>query len=462
MAFQADFDIGRVVFVDEEKYTLDLISINGNRYKNIPFLNLYSKPKANGQGIYMMPERDSFAIILRLKHEIMGSADRFAIGFYNPLDENGSYSSDREEINQGDFVFKTSADNKIIGRTDGSITIMASDQSQITLFPASGNKKDSAGYDNLLRALFENLEINTDGGHIHHSVNKKEMTTNLNFEIRNKPLYSENPTVIRGNVGSQPPMEDIEDFITFSVLDVTENNETLRQEFTWRSDGYKNHIYYDTNEQAEAEFTVTENFSKSITHFQDNQPIFEKEVDQYGGEKIIKYGDGPNQKTVEIHNRKDGTFSKTIYSDGIEQYHIELDSLNSVSEVIRDGSGAIVYQKEKDSDGRVNLELGSAGQIQLSLDGNTGRVELTTDNDLNIDTRGNNVNVTAAGGTVKVDSSDIQLGSNTTLNGLIKDTAISIYNGHEHNYVSPNGPAITTGNTSPMSDADATDHLIGS
>jgi len=437
MSFEADFDLGRVVFVNEDKFTLDVIGINGNRYKDIPFLNLYSKPKDKGQGIYMMPERDSYAVIIRLKHQIMGASERFAIGFYNPLDEEGSYSSDREKINAGDFVFKTVFGNKIIGRTDGSITIMSSDQAQITLFPESGNKKDSFGYDNLIRLLFENFELNTDAGHIHQHVNKKDMSTNINFEVRNKPLYSEGPSLIRGNIGSQPPMEEEKDFITFSVYDIVAEQERIRQEFTWRVNGYKERTYYNDQEQKVAEMITGEDFSESVKHFENGMLLFEKTVSPTGDETIIKYGDGPNEKTSEIHQGDDGAYSRTIYSSGVEQYHIEVDRFGVVTENIKNDSGADVLQKVATDKGEVSIDLGTGGQISINLDGTTGNVQIETQDDITVKTTGK----------VKVDANDIALGMGTSgFESLVKQSVITAINGHNHSH--PQGP--TTGILNPI------------
>lgn len=382
MNFNIEADIARVHFVNTEKYTVDMVGINGTKYKDLPFLSLYSKPNSQGQGVYMMPERDSYGIIVKLQHKMMNSflgADKFVVGFYNPIDDEGNYSSGREEINPGDFVAKTVFGNKMIGRTDGSITIMASDQSQMTLYPASGNKQDSWGFDNLLRAIFENLEINTDGGHIHHHVNKKEKTTNLNFEIRNKPLMTENPDIVRGDIGSQGAMGNDEYFTTVDVIKTSQkgDKETVRQRLKWKTTGWKKIYWYNSDGKKKAEYTITKEVDRTYKTYDivNDEPVLkykenttpagditkeryntstgklylEETIDNKGNQTKVTYtGEDPNAIKKEVTKNSNGTYSKKHINPGTgNPYFTETLSQKGTRVITKSTGGNPNAQKSK-------------------------------------------------------------------------------------------------------------------
>ena len=425
-----DVDIGRVVFSNANKYTIDLVGIEGNQYKDVPFLSLYSKPGSSGQGIYMMPERDSYALIIKIKNSFLG-AKRFALGFFNPLGEDGSYSEGREKINQGDFVAKTVFGNKIIGRTDGSITIKASDQSQFTIFPESGNKKDSYGYDNLLRAIFENMEINTDAGHIHQKVNKKEETTNINFEIRNKPLYRNNPQIIRGNIGSQGTLGDNQYFKTLEVVDIKQEgrSEVIRQQLEEKVDGYKHHIINDTEGNVVSEVTITENFDKNIKKYNSSSGtsylLFEEDLSADGTKTTTSYtGDSSEQKKSEYIQRADGYFKKTVWNEPGQNdcYIYEIDADGNIKETIKNLSGEQVLNKTIDTNGQMDLSLGAGSKIFIRMNGSTGDINITADNNAQLSVDGDlianvtgNTEVTTS--TAEVNADIINLIGQTNVGG---------------------------------------------
>jgi hypothetical protein len=420
-----DVDIARVVFVNANKYTIDLVSINGNQYQDVPFLSLYSKPSSTGQGIYMMPERDSYALIVKIKNDILG-AERFAFGFFNPLNDSGGYSGDREEIRQGDFVAKTVFGNKIIGRTDGSITVKASDQSQFTIFPSSGNKEDSWGYDNLLRALFENVEINTDAGHIHQKVNKKEKTTNINFEVRNKPLYSEDPQIIRGNIGSQGVMGDSQFFKTLEVVDKINNgnSEVIRQKLEWKTDGHKHHIINDPDGNIVSEVTVTKEFDKNVKKYKDANLLYEMDLQADGTKTTTSYtGDSSEQKKSEYIMRSDGYFKKTIWNEPGQNdcYIHEVDERGNITETVKDVSGNQVLNKTIDNHGQMDLSLGSSGEIFIRLNGSTGQVNMTIDNNTTVSVGGDLTANVSGDADITATNATIESQSKSTVKGSVVD-----------------------------------------
>lgn len=432
-----DVDIGRVVFVNANKYTIDIVSINGNHYKDIPFLSLYSKPNSSGQGIYMMPEIDSYTLVLKIKNEILG-AERFALGFFNPMGEDGRYDGEREEINQGDFVAKTIFGNKVVGRTDGSITVKASDQSQFTMFPASGNKNDSWGYDNLLRAIFENVEINTDAGFIHQKVNKKEKSTNVNFEIRNKPLYSENPQIIRGNIGSQGLLGDSQYFHTLEVVDILNEgrDEVIRQSLKWKTNGFKEHIINDADGNVLKEVLVTETFDKNIKKYNPDGSenlIYQEDLTAEGTKTTTAYsGDAAESKKSEYIMRADGYFKKTIWNEPGQNdcYVYEVDELGNTKEIVKDANGNQVLSKIADNRGQIDLGLGNPQKIFIRLNGVNGQLNMSVDDDVQLGIGGDltatvngNTTITTSDAEVNADSATINadtidLIGQTNLGGL--------------------------------------------
>ena len=209
-------ELGRVVFSNSETYTVDVITSSGRTLRGVPYLSPYSKPVSEGQGVYIVPEVDSYVMVFHLLptgSDRFFGRDVFCLGFFNPADGEG-FSSGREALSPGDFCLKTMAGNKIIGSTDGVILVYSTDLCQIQLFPFSGNVKDSAGLDNLIRAFTENFELHTDGGFLTWKVDKKENKTNFGYQFKNKPLGENNPDFIRGNLGSQGLMGDDEYFHT--------------------------------------------------------------------------------------------------------------------------------------------------------------------------------------------------------------------------------------------------------
>lgn len=452
-----DVDIGRVIFVNANKYTIDLMSINGNQYQDVPFLSLYSKPNSSGQGVYMMPERDSYALIVKIKNDVLG-AERFALGFFNPLNDTGGYSGDREKIEQGDFVAKTVFGNTIIGRTDGSITLKASDQSQFTMFPSSGNKQDSWGYDNLLRAIFENIEISTDAGHIQQKVNKKEKTTNINFEVRNKPLYSEDPQVIRGDIGSQGPMGDPQYFKTIEVIDIVDEEEILRQELKWKTNGYTKHIINNPDGILLTEITITSDYDRNIKNYQvsgsSSNLLYEKDVLKDGTRTVTHYvPEAIPKKKSEYFYKENGYYKKTIWNTpGTNDcYVMEIDEFGNTKQIIKNAEGSQVLKETKNSSGVVNIELGTTGEINLTLDGSTGDITLSAKNNSSIQIDGaSNVNV-GKGSTVNVgkDSSltaggniDLTASGNANVNAANANVTAGTINLNGKTNCGGGGPAV--------------------
>ena len=61
-----NMELGRVIFSNPEKYTVDIISESGRTLRGVPYLSPYGKPNSEGQGMYMLPEQDSYVMVLNL------------------------------------------------------------------------------------------------------------------------------------------------------------------------------------------------------------------------------------------------------------------------------------------------------------------------------------------------------------------------------------------------------------
>lgn len=427
-----DIDVASVHFVNAEKYTVDMVGMSGNRYKEIPFLSLYSKPLSNGQGLYMLPEIGSYALVIKLKHGggKFGS-DKFAFGFFNPIDSDGSYIGERETLQSGEFCVKTAAGNKIICRADGTVTAFASDQAQMTLFPASGNRNDSCGFDNLLQLLLENLDVTTDGGYFKHTVNKKDKTSNLEFEIRNKPLYSENPGVVRGNIGYQLPTGDPQYFMTLEVFDCKEGGEKLipRSKLEWKIDGWRCQTKFDVDGYKVSSFLINEKNETSNEYYDvvnqtsvlkhcyryfANGEVFRSSFDTASGssievftEKILNDGsvtrityDIQNNKMHEVILGKDGSMMEKVYSSEKTIYEKTRQNNGDILESINDANGQPTIIQDLRSTGGVTISIKNAGankiQIQMSKDGD---LSLSVEGDLTATIKGD-ANITATGNAI--------------------------------------------------------------
>lgn len=310
--FKLKADLGRVTYVDTEKFTVDMKGLNGTEYKDINFLTLYGKPNAEGQGAYMMPELNSYGLILNFAEQYL------VLGFLN-------YGI-TDDLDEGEFCFKTRAGSKIIGYNNGKLEFKASPQSWIKLFPQSGNKRDSYGYDNLLRMLVENLEITTDGGYLKHKVNKKDETTSLFFELKDKPFEEDEPNKLRCEIGA-----DASGFL--SKFKLIEDGDNIRLEKNQKPNGWKEEIAYDENGNEMYRITTTETLKRTVE-------IEEGEV----YEQIFE---------------PDGTFKEKIGD---------------------------VFDFIRKADGEMNLVLND-GDLKINIKPN-GEIDVDTNSDININTSG--------------------------------------------------------------------------
>jgi len=425
---KTSFTIARVTHVNKNKYTVDLKDIEGRSFYNVPFLTPYNKPLTNGQGIYQMPERDSYAVVLlfgsgMLKKDFGKS--KIVLGFYSPIDEKGSYDGGRDEIQPGDINLKTLFGNRITLRTDGSIEFKASDQAQIHLYPESGNERDSYGYDNLLRILLENFELVSSGGMLEQKVNKKSSDTYLSFEFRDKALYPENPRIIRGRMGFQDPLDGTKSFFVLDSFDTESDGEeeTHRYHYEWENDGHIIIKHFDIDEIERYHFEITDIGKKTIIkHNENGEKTYQKELSPMG-HKTVEHFDGG-----EIEYRKNtdpsGATRMEIFDAGTLVYERFVGSDGSSTENIDD---------------EVTIEKTPAGDIDVYA---SGDVTVTVD------------------GTAVVNCDDIKLGSDMAseqvlLGNLFEDH----YLNHTHigNMGSPTSPLIEPPNPAYLSDITKSD-----
>lgn len=355
-------ELGRVYFVNNEKYTIDVLTASGTFLKDVPFLSFYSKPSDKGQGVYAMPEEGSYTMIVRTINVSSGrqrfNREVFAFGFFNPVDENRGFKSSREDLNPGDIALKTAAGNKVLLTTDGVILVHASDLCRMELFPFSGNSKDSAGLDNLLRIFLENFRLYSNGGNWQWSTDKKAPGTNFIFEFKNKPLLEHNPSYIRGMIGSQGPTGNPEYFKTYE------------------------HIISEANGKVE----------KTLIRHQE----------KITGEFERKHYTESGELTYELNFKPDGSYDETQYEGGVPVWYKE-----------REPNGTLHLQLPKGGD-KIKLTVTSDGQITLETDLNinikskNGQINVQALSEINVISE---APVTVKGETIIADSSSVLLGT---------------------------------------------------
>ncbi len=379
-------ELGRVVFSNPDKYTLDIISESGRFLQGVPFLSAYSKPAGEGQGVYMLPEQNSYTMVVRILSGKSNFFERevFCFGFFNPTDEKGGFKGGREQLSPGDFCFKTVAGNKIIGSTDGVLLFYATDLCQIQLFPFSGNVKDGAGLDNLIRMFMENLELHTDGGFWNWKVSKKENKTNFSYLFKNKPLNENEPDILRGDIGSQGLMGDDSYFHTFEQLTTKAKGaeEVLKVSQKEKINGHTERILYNDSGEKEYELLFRADGSKEETQFQ-------------GGSQVWKATRNP-----------DGT-SKLMIGSGSE------------FEITISPSGKISMKTDDD------MEILVRGEVNQTIEKDyTENVE----GDVLKTAEGS---VVATAPDIHLDSADIKLGE-TNHKGVVNETGRNAYQSHTH------------------------------
>ena len=328
-------ELGRVIFSNPEKYTVDIISESGRTLRGVPYLSPYGKPNSEGQGMYMLPEQDSYVMILNLLptgSDNYFGREVFCFGFFNPTDEKGGFSAGREELSPGDFCLKTVAGNKIIGSTDGVNLIYSTDLCQIQLFPFSGNVQDSAGLDNLIRMFMENFELHTDGGFWTWKVNKKENKTNFSYQFKNKPLNENNPDIVRGNIGGQGLMGDDTYFHTVEYLNTKAQGETevLRVSQKEKIDGTLERSTFSEDGQLEHHLLLNGDGSKVETQYNGGSPVWVSTREKDGTTKLSIGAGGefnleitPDGKVTiytasDVEITVDGKVQKSVDKDYIE------------------------------------------------------------------------------------------------------------------------------------------------
>ena len=433
MKANVNFEIGRIVFCNIEKYSVDIITESGTMLKDVPFLSAYGKPDDKGQGVYILPEPDSYVMVIHLLPEqgTFFGRETFCFGFFNPPDGDGNFISKREHLLPGSFCLKTAAENKIIGTPDGVLLIHSSELCKIQMFPFSGNVRDSSGLDNLLRMFMENFELYTDGGFWEWKVDKKENKTNFEFQFKNRPLSENEPDIFRGNIGSQGTMGDDTYFFTHEQLtteevDEGEIEETIRKTKKEKIDGE----------------IIVERFDE------DEEKVFEWWEDYEGNKKRITTTP-EGDKLHEIDLKSSGEIEETQFSGGEPIWKMErladgetrlsMPGDGSKFKMIITAGGMVTVEIEDD----INLKT-KTGNVNIDVDdgettvNSNGDVTVNTDGDATINASGNALvdasgNATVqAGGTATVEGSSVKLGAGAAHPVLQGDVVKAAYDGHVH------------------------------
>jgi len=126
---------GRVTRVYEQERLCEVKTFFGSGVKNdnhIPkcqWLSADSSPDGDESG--GLPRINSYCVVAFI------GGEPIVLGFFSPLTTEGSAAvgENREDLNEGDKIFKTVAGNKIILRTGGTIEIESARNCRTIYFP---------------------------------------------------------------------------------------------------------------------------------------------------------------------------------------------------------------------------------------------------------------------------------------------------------------------------------------
>ena len=153
---------------------------------NVQWLSMDAHP--DGDESTVIPRVGSHGLVFLI------GGQPFIFGFFVPTDKTGKGNTgdDRENLQEGDRVFKTLAGNKIILHSHGEIEIQASTVCKRIMLPDSGTFND----------LCRNYEFRCDGGTVDWINQDKILNTTLHKQEFRSDVYRSGIVVEeRGNVG---------------------------------------------------------------------------------------------------------------------------------------------------------------------------------------------------------------------------------------------------------------------
>lgn len=186
---------GRITRVFPEKRLCEVKTFMGrgsmddNHLPGVQWLNLDSSPDGDESGV--IPRVNSYGLVFYVDGE------PFVLGFFSPLTGSGDASGKKEDLNEGDRVLKTLANNKIILRSHGEIQIESTRTCRTIYFPDR----------HLLNTLCRNYEFRTDGGTVDWlNINAQDDTLyrrELRDNIKRKNLIIEEYGAVSGELISR-------------------------------------------------------------------------------------------------------------------------------------------------------------------------------------------------------------------------------------------------------------------
>jgi hypothetical protein len=156
----------RIVNVNIENWSVDAVSVFGNkRFFDIQVMSPYFH-FMNGEGIYVMPEVGAMAWLCKPSSGKFGAP--FLLGYQAPFDEDtSSFRNSRQSLNPGDIMMRTRDENFMILRRGGVVQLGATPTCQTMYVPIR----------NMLKNFCENYELNTFGGEMTWFTDRTDQTT---------------------------------------------------------------------------------------------------------------------------------------------------------------------------------------------------------------------------------------------------------------------------------------------
>lgn len=161
----ATIETCRIINVNIEDWSVDCISMEGNkRYFDIQVMSPYFH-FMNGEGIYAQPEVGALCWVCK------PSGGRFAapfvMGFQSAHDQDfDSFQGGRQSLNPGDIMMRTRDENFLILRRGGVVQIGATPTAQRIFVPIR----------NFIRDFCENYELLTFGGELTWTTERTDET----------------------------------------------------------------------------------------------------------------------------------------------------------------------------------------------------------------------------------------------------------------------------------------------
>jgi len=194
----ASIDTGRVINVNVNDWTVDVVSEYGNkRYFDIQVMSPYFH-FMNGEGIYVQPEPGCLVWICRPTQGRFAAP--FVLGYQAPFDEDtATYRNGRQTLNPGDIMMRTRDENFVILRRGGVVQLGANPMTQRMFIPIR----------NFIKDFCENYELSTLGGELTWITDRTDQTIDgaapTKFSLKAKEKANDKLHLAELTIGSHGP-----------------------------------------------------------------------------------------------------------------------------------------------------------------------------------------------------------------------------------------------------------------